>query len=146
MGLLDIRLYLATIASYRYALAKVDVPYNPASFPDSYAVGKDLDMYVSRSDYRTLRKVTEEHFRSHKGFSIRTIEAKDNFRLRLEEHGKLHFQIDITANNKLVADRVEKDGYYVLSLASETDVRLSEVRRHPHKTHHKSWLDRLRGG
>ena len=62
----------------------------------------------------------------------------------MEESNKLHYQIDITINDKLIKNRVGKDNYYILALEDEKIVRSNELNKHPHKKHHKEWLDLLR--
>ena len=137
-----IRSFLNRIKSINYALTKIDVPYNPDNFPDSYAIGKDLDIYVSELDYDNIKMITKTYFNQYSRFKIKIIEKNSNFRLRLEINNKLHYQIDITVDDNLVKDRVIKDNYYILSLENETKVRLNEIKEHPNKIHHKIWLDK----
>ena len=60
----------------------------------------------------------------------------------MEENTKLHFQIDITVNNNLIINRVKNDNYYILSLENEKKVRQFELKKNPHKKHHKEWLNK----
>ena len=58
----------------------------------------------------------------------------------MEKNNKLHFQIDITIDDSLILCKVKKDNYYILSLKNEKIVRLNEIKKNPHKIHHKEWL------
>ena len=136
--------YLNKINNINYALTKLDVPYNPKNFPFEYAIGKDLDMFVSQNDYKEIKKITIKYFKQYnKQFNIKIIEKNNNWRLRMEVNNKLHFQIDITINNKLIKNRIKKDNYYILSLENERIVREEEVRKNPTKKHHREWLNNI---
>jgi hypothetical protein len=138
--MLNINEYLNKIDDINYALTKIDVPYNPKNFPIEYAMGKDLDIFVSSEHFEIIKKKTNEYFNKYTQFQFKIIKTKNNFRLRMEENDKLHFQIDITIDNLLILDRVKKKNYYILSLENEKKVRLLEVKNHPNKIHHKKWL------
>lgn len=141
MEYLNLADYLNKIKEINYALTKIDVPYNPKTFPHEYAIGKDLDIFVSQNDYNEIREITINYFKQYnKQFIIKIIEKKNNFRLRMEKNNKLHFQIDITIDDSLILCKVKKDNYYILSLENEKKVRLNEIKKNPHKIHHKEWL------
>ena len=141
MYMIDLKNYIETIKKYNYAFTKVDVPYNPKSFPKKYAIGKDLDIFVCKDDFENIIGETKKYFNKYKIFNIRLIKKKDNFRLRLEKNKKLHYQIDITINNELIKNKIEKNNYYILSLENEIKVRKEEVKKNPHKKHHINWLN-----
>ena len=141
MYIIDLNNFLIEIIDINYALTKTDVPYNPKDFPNTYAIGKDLDIFVSQNDYKEIKKITSKYFKQYnKQFNIKIIEKDNNFRLRMEENNKLHYQIDITINDKLIQNRVKKKNYYILSLENEKIVRLFEYKKNPKKKHHKKWL------
>ncbi|MBM08549.1 MAG: hypothetical protein CMF69_03095 [Magnetovibrio sp.] len=141
MYIIDLNNFLIEIIDINYALTKIDVPYNPKDFPNTYAIGKDLDIFVSQNDYKEIKKITSKYFKQYnKQFNIKIIEKDNNFRLRMEENNKLHYQIDITINDKLIQNRVKKKNYYILSLENEKIVRLFEYKKNPKKKHHKKWL------
>ena len=140
MSVLNLNNYFNEIKDINYGLTKIDVPYNPKEFPNKYAVGKDLDILVSANDYNKIKTITIKYFKQYHLFTFKIIETNNNFRLRLEVKNKLHYQIDITINNSLIIGRVEKDNYYILSLENEKKVRLNEIKKNPHKKHHKDWL------
>ena len=139
-NILNLNNYFDEIKDINYALTKIDVAYNPKEFPNKYAVGKDLDILVSAKDYNEIKTITIKYFKQYPLFKCIIIETNNNFKLRLNEKNKLHYQIDITVNNSLIIDRVEKDNYYILSLETEKKVRLYEIKKNPHKKHHKYWL------
>ena len=141
MYILDIENYINIIVNINYALTKMDVPYMPQKFPHLYPIGKDLDIVVSQTDYEKIKELTIKYFKQYnKRFNIKIVEKNNNFRLRMEENNKLHYQIDITTNNELIQNRVKKDNYYTLSLENEIIVRQKEVKKNPHKKHHIEWL------
>ena len=112
MYIIDLNNFLIEIIDINYALTKIDVPYNPKDFPNTYAIGKDLDIFVSQNDYKEIKKITSKYFKQYnKQFNIKIIEKDNNFRLRMEENNKLHYQIDITINDKLIQNRVKKKNY-----------------------------------
>ena len=134
MYIIDLNNFLIEIIDINYALTKIDVPYNPKDFPNTYAIGKDLDIFVSQNDYKEIKKITSKYFKQYnKQFNIKIIEKDNNFRLRMEENNKLHYQIDITINDKLIQNRVKKKNYYILSLENEKIVRLFEYKKNPKK-------------
>lgn len=132
--------YLNIISNIDYALAKIDVPYNPKTFPFEYAIGKDLDIYVSSNDFVKICNITKLYFTKYKVFVIKIIKNDNNFKLRIIKDSKLHFQIDITVDNSLIINRIKKSNYYILSFENEKKVRLNEIKKNPNKVHHKEWL------
>lgn len=148
--MIDLISYFDLIKNMNYALTKTDVPYNPNNFPWSYAVGKDLDIFVSKHNFNELINLTEFYFSKYREqFKIKLIYKKKqrNYRLRLEEKEKkkLHYQIDITINDELIKNRINKNNFFILSLDNEKKVRENEVKKHPKdpkKSHHKEWLSK----
>lgn len=137
--MLDIFNYLNKINKYNYALTKTDVPYMPLDFPHNYPIGKDMDIYIDNNDFINICKTTEDYFKNTK-YNKKIIKKNNNWRLRMEENNKLHYQIDITIDNNMVNDRILKNNYYILSLKNEIKIRQNEVNKNPHKKHHKEWL------
>lgn len=140
MFILDLNEYIRQIKNFDYAFTKIDVPYNPENFPSEYAIGKDLDIFVSQKDFEKINFFTAKYFSKYKMFNLRILRRKNNYRLRMEKNRKLHFQIDITINNELIKNKIKKDSYYILCLQNERIVRLEELRKNPNKLHHKKWL------
>ena len=138
--MLNIKKYLDVIYEYNYALTKIDVPYNPATFPFNYAIGKDLDMFVSKDCFEKIQETTLNFFKQYTRFQLRIIKNAKNFRLRMEQNEVLHYQIDITMNDQMVQNKEYRNHYYILSLNNEMKVRLNEIRKNPGKLHHKYWI------
>ena len=77
-------------------------------FPKHYAICKDLDMLASSTDYPKIKYLANNYFKQYgKHFQIEILEEDNNFRLRMEENNKLHYQIDITINNELIENKKE---------------------------------------
>ena len=99
--MLDINIYLDAIKDIDYAISKYDVPYMPKNFPLEYPIGKDMDIFVSQKDFDKIIDITTKYFNTYKSkFSIKIIKKINNFKLRLENNNKLHYQIDITVKKK----------------------------------------------
>jgi len=113
----------------------------PKDFPLEYPVGKDMDMFVHMDDYNKVIEITKEYF-SQEDFDIKHIEIKNNFRLRLMNGNRLHYQIDITMSDDYVKDRVNDKNYYRVSCDVEKIIRKNEIEKNPKKLHHKEWLDK----
>jgi hypothetical protein len=140
--MLDINIFLDAIKDIDYAISKYDVPYMPKNFPQEYPIGKDLDILVSQKDFDKIIDITTKYFNAYKSkFSIKIIKKINNFKLRLENNNKLHYQIDITVNNNLIKNKTSKMNFYVLSLDNELIVRTNEVKKNPNKLHHKLWIN-----
>ena len=137
--MLDILNYLKEINKYNYALTKTDVPYMPSDFPNNYPIGKDMDMYVSSVNFSDICKITKYYFKNI-NYDKKIVKKNNNWKLRIEENNKLHYQIDITIDDNMINDRILKNNYYILSLKNEIKIRQNEVNKNPHKKHHKEWL------
>ena len=138
--MLDISEYLYAIKDCRYALSKIDVPYMPKNFPNEYPVGKDMDMYVHQEDYLKVIDTTESYINKYDKYKMVVINVTDNYRIRLQNGRKLHYQIDIKSNSKYIIGRILVKNYYVLSFENEKIVRRFEVENNPQKLHHMEWL------
>jgi hypothetical protein len=139
--MLDIFIYLDAIKDIDYAISKYDVPYMPKKFPLEYPIGKDMDILVSQLDFKKIIDITINFFNLYKSkFTIKIIKGINNFKLRLENNNKLHYQIDITVNNNLIKNKTTKLNFYILSLENELIVRTNEVKKNPKKLHHKVWI------
>jgi len=115
---LKIKDYFDSIKPYNYFVAKFKSPYNPPNFPDSYPVGRDVDIVCSDDDFNKIADLTFAFFKRDKVFSKRII--NDNpyhirFRYEVSDYferpkpmphdklingksmTKLHFQFDICA-------------------------------------------------
>jgi hypothetical protein len=137
--MIDLVEYLREITEYNYALCKIDVPYMTKNFPESYPVGKDLDVYVSYEDYANIISHTKKYFLNC-DYIKKYIQTENNFRLRLIENKKLHYQIDITFSDDYVKNRKHRNYFYEVSLETEIKIRQNEVVKNPRKKHHREWL------
>ena len=140
MLILDLNEYIKQIKNFDYAFTKIDVPYNPENFPSEYAIGKDLDIFVSQKDFEKINFFTAKYFSKYKIFDLRILRRKNNYRLRMEKNKKLHFQIDITCNDEMIKEKIEKNNYFILSFNNEKKIRLMELCKNPNKRHHRDWL------
>lgn len=131
--------YLSEISEYNYALCKIDVPYMTNNFPKTYPVGKDLDVYVSSDDYENMILHTKRYFLNCE-YTKKCIQTENNFRLRLNQNKKLHYQIDITFSDDYVKDRKRRNYFYEVSFETEIKIRQNEVLKNPRKKHHRDWL------
>ena len=73
-------------------------------------------------------------------FNLKILTKQNNYRLRMEKNKKLHFQIDITCNDEMIKEKIEKNNYFILSFNNEKKIRLMELMKNPNKTHHRNWL------
>ncbi len=141
---INLTAYFKEIRGIEYAIAKVDVPYMPDDFPRTYAVGKDLDMYVKPAHYKLLEAITQRFIRKHKldkFYELRIVRGSNNVRLRLEKEKKLHYQFDITSDVEDILDgRRLGELFHTLSLESESRVRRLAFSKDPRKEYHKRWL------
>ena len=108
----------------------------PKIFPLKYAIGKDLDIFVSNDDFQDLQNIKIDYFKKYNDlYLIKLITKENNFRLRIEEDNNLHYQIDITINDEYVKNKNKKDYYYILSHENEINLRYSEDKKNNNKKH-----------
>jgi hypothetical protein len=158
MYYLNLNNYFKSISNLDYAIAKIDTPYNPKEFPKKYAIGKDLDIFVKKKDFEKIKMATINYFNQYKNFYVYPDKNRptNNFILLIMDKSKkknwkkekyhnswCHYQIDITVNDSLIKNRVKKENFYILSMENEKIVRLNELKKNPHKKHHKDWLDAM---
>lgn len=129
----NLRLYLDKISNLNYVIIKYDVPYQTENFPDTYPIGKDLDILTT--DFDKLLKFTTNFIKWTK-----IIKKKNNVRFRLDGSksvngkNKLHYQIDITFDNIYPKYKIKKDNFYILP-----DNKEYEIRKNLQKPHHIEW-------
>lgn len=145
---LNIYDYLTAIKEFNYALIKVETPYMTNNFPHNYPIGKDMDVIVSKEDYRPLVEITQKSFKNLPFFKITENNSPNNYRVRLEHNKKLHYQIDISCEldtvniEELLANRKLRNNYYVLDSKNEFMIRKYELNKNPNKKHHQEWIDK----
>jgi len=139
--MINLNQYFNLIKGLNYAVTKIDVPYNPKTFPTNYAIGKDLDIFISSSDFETFKSITIDFCNIYKNiFKILIIDNNNNFRIRLLEKNKLHYQFDLTKNDIIIKNRSLYKNFYILSLDNEIIIRKEEYKKNSNKIHHKEWL------
>lgn len=140
--MIDLNQYLNSIRDLSYAIAKTDVPYNPKTFPDNYAIGKDLDIFISSNDFEILKNITIDFCNIYKNnFKILIIDNNNNFKARLlEKKNKLHYLFDITKDDVIIKNRTLLKNFYILSLDNEIIIRKEGYKKNPNKIYHKEWL------
>lgn len=131
--MINLRLYLDKISDFNYVIIKYDVPYQTKDFPDTYPIGKDLDILTT--DFDKLVKFTTNFIKWTK-----IIKKENNVRFRLDgltsvnRKNKLHYQIDITFDINYPYYRIKKDNFYILP-----DNKEYEIRKNLKKPHHIEW-------
>ncbi|MFK7810737.1 MAG: hypothetical protein AB8F74_23215 [Saprospiraceae bacterium] len=142
--------FLTSIKSYNYVLLKAEAPYQPSSFPETYPLGKDLDVLCAFDDYELI--VAELNtFKSEyeKAYEVRTIEKENGLKVRFELSGFLCYQIDLsfevfsieqTKVKAFLNDRITKDNYYTLPLQKELIIRSFEYLSNEKKKHHLTFI------
>ena len=141
--MINLKDFFSNIINLDYAIVKFDTPYMPKDFPNSYPVGKDLDLFVNINDFKLLINITNKFINKYKNiFDIRIISNKNNIRFRLENKNKLHYQIDITIDNENFLENkiLINNIFYILSIENETKIRKKEYQKNPNKIHHLEWL------
>lgn len=143
---------LSSIEGLEYVILKSDTPYMPSNFPDSYPIGKDLDILTSQSDYPKavshLHKFKED---SHWKHGIKIINTEKRIKIRFMWFGLLHYQIDCAYDLGLngleqeLLNRRESLGlYYTPNREAELLYRYLEYQDDPQKKHHLSYINQYR--
>jgi len=133
--------------NYEYFIIKIDTPYTPKTFPKEIPIGKDLDIFSSKKDFKNINKVLLDFANKYRDkFNIKVINQDYKYRVRLETFSKLYYQLDnnyLTDNNILsvfienaMQKRIFINGYYTIPIEYEIVFRLSEIKNYPHKKYH----------
>jgi len=145
---LDIIQFIADIKDFSYILINVDTPYMPKDFPESYPVGKDIDILIVPEEYEQIKNKTELLIANYPFYDCKVIEDTLGYRLRFEKKNKLHFQIHIITTfkglpliflRKSIQERRLVNGYYVPLRKYELIYRLLKYRV-GHKKWHKKYV------
>jgi len=149
---LDLNKLFNKLKDSKYFITKIEAPYVPAEFPDKYAVGKDIDIIVSKSEYmkvKTIIKIFSKDYDSK--FEQRWIKDEGGFRIRFETDGSLHFQIDVKYSINDIEDdflvealnnRIIKNGYYITKPKFELKFRKISFNKNKNKYWHLDWINR----
>jgi hypothetical protein len=149
---LDLKFFINVMSKYNYFITKIDVPYVPKDFPNTYAIGKDLDIVVSKEHFEDVKLFCDLYSRTYPYFNIIWQRERGGFGLRFEKDGKLHFKFDIRHSVKHIDDdhivssmnnRLLKDGYFITDNLHEKLYRkvAYNFKIRP-KPWHKEWLDK----
>lgn len=143
---------LQSIEKYDYALVKIDTPYMPEDFPNSIALGKDLDIIVRHSDLEGLKNIILAKLEKLSWYEIAVVPRGENgYWLNVEKYGNLFYRFDISSDfegltqefiEKALDNKIKKDDYYVFRIEDECKVREAVLKKSPDKTWHKEWLEK----
>ncbi len=153
---LDIKSVLNSIAEFNYVITKFDVPYMPSDFPNTFPIGKDLDIICLKFDFKQLTQMLLLKLKDlNSGLSLRIVKKNKFHHLyRLELNSYLIFQIDVACEldsmsdlfiEDMIKERVFIREIPVPTIDYEYMIRSSEFLKHPNKKHHKFFLDKNRG-
>lgn len=147
---LDLRHFFHLIKNTSYILVKIDTPYVPKDFPDSYAIGKDLDIIINRHDLTFFRHILEKYAHDYKDdFEMLTREVDNGVRLRFEKKGKLHFQLDVSCGvngvdeffvKASIDNRKAIDDYFVAEERYEMIYRYFYYQKKKKKKYHLRYI------
>ena len=150
--MLDLNKLFSKLENKKYFITKIDVPYVPQDFPEKYAVGKDIDLIVSRSEYMTIKTIVKIFSKEYESeFEQQWINEDDGFRIRFETNGSLHFQIDVKYSIDDIEDdflieslnnRIKKNGYYITRPRFELKFRQNAFNKNKNKYWHLEWIRR----
>ena len=142
--------------NYAYVVVKSDSPYVPDKFPDTYPIGKDLDILCHAPDLSNILQFIVENYDSvanKNNFKTRMVSEHYGFRYRCEQRtitNTLHYQIDVSFHlndtspsfSKQIIENREFNGkYYIPSELHEIMLRSYYYSRKPNKTWHAKWIE-----
>ncbi len=144
--------FLEQIKDYLYVAVKVDTPYQPANFPTSYPLNKDLDILCAKRDFESIKQVMHDFKNQYsEKYEIRTIPKENGEKLRFELNGFLCYQIDLSYKvfninesqlPEFINIRAKEMGYYTLTLEKELLIRVCEFNANNKKKHHLAFLQK----
>ena len=148
---LDMNFFLSTANNYKYFISKIDTPYVPQEFPNKYAIGKDLDIIVSKEHFEEFKKFCNLYSKTYPYFEIVWENETNGFGIRFEKNNQLHFKLDVRHSIEHISDehinnslnnRVLHNGYYITENRFEKVFRevAYNYSKRP-KPWHKEWLN-----
>lgn len=148
---LNVDAVIETIRSYDYVLTKMDVPYMPKDFPQSYPIGKDIDIVCSTNDFQKICDAISEALHAMQlHYEIRLIEESDTHKqIRVENCGELIFLFDVFSKlenidenftKEMLRNRTKQRNYYIPTISYELIIRLFEFFTHGEKKHHLEFI------
>lgn len=152
---IDLLKLFKNLEHLKYIIIKIDTPYTPENFPVEYPIGKDMDIFCVKEDFRKINKVLLNFANRHKTiFEIKIIDKNSKYRVRLEKYGQLYYMLDnncLTDNNlpaifieEAVNNRIKKNTYFTAKIKYEVIFRLSEVLNNPDKKYHVEYIKKYK--
>ena len=147
---LNIVEYLEKLKNLNYVILKEDTPYQPTNFPETYSLGKDLDILCTLEDYPTILQITKDFRKDYEEkYEIKCIEKTKGEKIRFELNDFLCFQIDLSWEifkieqlnvPSFLSDRIIKGNFFMLTLEKELLIRAFEFIGNSKKKHHLDFL------
>ena len=145
---LNIGNFIDRIRGQDYVLVKTDVPYMPRNFPNTFPLGKDLDIVCTQESFEPIRQQILDFAESENpGFNLIEKVKENEFRLRFELEGFLIYQLDLRTKihdmntAQIIGRREAKNNYFVPTLADEAMLRAKEFAANNRKMHHQEFVE-----
>ena len=134
-----------------FVVLKNETPYAVNSFPDKYPHGKDLDILVTKKDFKNIISIIKKESKKYKDiFSVNFIKDNDyKSKIRFLEGNKLHYQIDVSFiiefcdnnfTNKIIESKLKSRNYFIPTKQYELWIRIIEYKLNNKKTHHLDYI------
>ena len=140
------------INAFEYAIVKFNAPSIPEDFPNSYPLGKDIDIVCKNGDLNRLLTTIEdvirnilpttytcrrEYFTSNRT-QIR-IELQDVLICAFDVYSQTD-SIDLSFFEDLLAHKTQYNGVYLASKPYDLVLRIYEILNYPQKVHHLYYI------
>ena len=131
-----------------YSVVKFNTPSIPADFPNSYPIGKDVDIVCTKENFEEVLSIIEGVLKKmlSDDYLIRRAYASDNrTQIRIELENRLMYafdvyyqidDIDISFFEELIRQRQVHNGIYIATKSYELVLRIYEIMNYPQKAHH----------
>ena len=143
---------LKNLEGYDIAIAKFNTPSTPEDFPDSWPLGKDVDIVCKCGQLKAIintihgtllsvdlgRAVIKNQFSSDTRTQVR-VELDDTLIYAFDVYCCID-NIDISFFEQLLEHKEKKNSYYVASVPYEIVLRLYEIYHSPEKAHHLDYI------
>lgn len=148
---LDVSAVIEAIKPFNYVLTKTDVPYMQDEFPQSYPLGKDMDVICAKSDYHKIcETIVNTLTEMGLPYELREVNKSDAHRLiRIECGGELIYQFDIASVLEDIKDgfvehvlerKVRAGKYFIPHKSDELILRIYEIMHNNSKKHHIEYV------
>lgn len=152
-GIQNLRLeqYFKQIEHLEYILTKYETDYMPKKFPESFPLGKDLDIYCKVEHFEELKKITSDFCNSlNKTFRVKEVIQETGIRYRIEFMQQLILQFDLNSQIAVTGEIKElsevflagvlEDSVKYANVQTELIIRYLNYKNNPNKVHHLSYL------